>query len=68
MKFLQVRNLSGTYLTPVGWYKYCNRYGWEHLWYVITWNLYRRHFFFSKNKLIQLIGKKLGYQSKRYGK
>ena len=58
------RNMSGTYLSPIGWYKYCNKNGWNHLGYVITWHLFRKHFYYSKNKLIKFIGAKLGYKSR----
>lgn len=42
IKWYHIRNMSGAYLSPLGWVNYCNKLGWEHLWYVITWNLYRK--------------------------
>lgn len=43
MKWYKVRNMSGQYLSPYGWYKYCQKWGWNHLWYVITWHAYRKY-------------------------
>ena len=64
MEWYKFRNMSGQYLGPIQWIKYCNKNGWNHLMYVITWYLYRKHFYYSKNKKIQFLGSILGYKSR----
>jgi len=59
MKWYEVRNMSGEPLSPIKWYKYCQKWGWNHIWYVITWYSGRRYLRYPPNKVWEVLGKLL---------
>lgn len=63
VKWYHTRNMSGEYLSPIGWIKYCNKRGYNHFWYFITWHLGRKYLRYPSNGIQEYIGKLLGIKN-----